>query len=102
MVCVVLAGSLYHLDHGEHPARLELLVPDYLAALPEDPFDERRSRSPRSVRRDRLGPIQVRRRGRNPFGGTPHTGPGNRVLGLNWPGARPVRCAGPAAVELSF
>jgi hypothetical protein len=33
-----LALRMYHLDHGQFPERLEDLVPDYLPAVPEDPF----------------------------------------------------------------
>jgi hypothetical protein len=33
-----LALRMYQLDHGSHPERLSQLVPDYLAAVPLDPF----------------------------------------------------------------
>jgi hypothetical protein len=39
MVAVALAIRLYELDHGQRPADLAELVPDYLAAIPGDPFD---------------------------------------------------------------
>ncbi len=35
----VLALRAYRLDHGRYPAVLTALVPDYLPALPLDPFD---------------------------------------------------------------
>ncbi len=35
----VLALRAYRLDHGVYPAALTELVPDYLPALPRDPFD---------------------------------------------------------------
>ncbi len=38
MAAVALAIRLYELDHGQRPASLGLLVPDYLSALPEDPY----------------------------------------------------------------
>lgn len=38
MAAVALALRLYELDHGRRPEWLPDLVPDYLTALPEDPF----------------------------------------------------------------
>ena len=38
MTAVALAMRLYELDHGRLPAKLDDLVPDYLAQLPADPF----------------------------------------------------------------
>ena len=38
MAAIALAIRLYELDHGERPAALALLVPDYLPAVPVDPF----------------------------------------------------------------
>ncbi len=38
MAAVGLAMRLYALDHGDWPEQLEELVPDYLPALPRDPF----------------------------------------------------------------
>jgi hypothetical protein len=38
MAAVALAIRLYELDRGHRPASLDLLVPDYLDAMPEDPF----------------------------------------------------------------
>ncbi len=38
MAAIALAIRLYVLDHGRRPARLEALVPDYLPAVPDDPF----------------------------------------------------------------
>ncbi len=38
MAAVALAIRLYTVDHGECPSELAALVPDYLAALPQDPF----------------------------------------------------------------
>jgi hypothetical protein len=35
---LLLAIRLYEVDHGAPPAKLDLLVPDYLPALPIDPF----------------------------------------------------------------
>lgn len=35
---IFLAARLYEIDHGHLPARLEALVPDYLPAIPVDPF----------------------------------------------------------------
>ncbi|MCQ2392999.1 MAG: hypothetical protein MJ249_01820 [Kiritimatiellae bacterium] len=37
---LVVAAARYRLDHSAYPARLEDLVPDYLAAVPKDPFGE--------------------------------------------------------------
>jgi hypothetical protein len=39
MAGTALAHRMYELDKGQPPARLEDLVPDYLAAVPKDPFD---------------------------------------------------------------
>ncbi len=39
MAAVALAMRLYELDHGQRPAALAELVPDYLPAVPLDPFD---------------------------------------------------------------
>jgi hypothetical protein len=39
MAGVALAIRLYELDHGQRPAMLAELVPDYLASVPCDPFD---------------------------------------------------------------
>jgi hypothetical protein len=36
---VALAATRYRLDHGDYPATMDALVPDYLAAIPVDPFD---------------------------------------------------------------
>ena len=38
MAAVALAIRLYEIDHGNRPADLSKLVPDYLPAVPEDPF----------------------------------------------------------------
>lgn len=38
MTAVSLAAQLYRFDHGRWPERLEELVPEYLAAVPLDPF----------------------------------------------------------------
>jgi len=38
MAAVALAIRLYEIDHGNRPADLSELVPDYLPAVPEDPF----------------------------------------------------------------
>ena len=38
MSATVLAIRLYELDHGRRPATLDELVPDYLPAIPTDPF----------------------------------------------------------------
>jgi hypothetical protein len=35
---LLLAIRLYEVDHGAPPAKLDLLVPDYLPAIPIDPF----------------------------------------------------------------
>jgi len=40
-----LAGHSYRLNEGSLPARLDLLVPDYLDALPRDPFADAPLRS---------------------------------------------------------
>jgi hypothetical protein len=40
MAAVALAIRLYELDHRHRPEKLESLVPDYLPALPADPFAE--------------------------------------------------------------
>ncbi|GMU84304.1 MAG: hypothetical protein AMXMBFR47_41740 [Planctomycetota bacterium] len=37
---LALAIRLYEIDNGERPARLDDLVPRYLAAVPDDPFAE--------------------------------------------------------------
>ncbi|WP_428387714.1 hypothetical protein [Mucisphaera sp.] len=34
-----LATDRYHLDHNTFPTTLDQLVPDYLPAIPEDPFN---------------------------------------------------------------
>ena len=39
MAAVALAIRLYEIDHGQRPEALAALVPDYLDALPTDPFD---------------------------------------------------------------
>lgn len=39
MAALLLAIRLYELDHGQRPAALDALVPEYLAAVPRDPFD---------------------------------------------------------------
>lgn len=51
-----LAIRLFELDHGERPATLALLVPDYLPAVPIDPFaaDGAEIRYVRESGRDRL------------------------------------------------
>ncbi len=36
---VALAASRYRLAHGRLPDRIEDLVPEYLPAVPRDPFD---------------------------------------------------------------
>lgn len=36
---VALAIRLYEIDHGHRPETLQLLIPDYLANIPADPFD---------------------------------------------------------------
>ncbi len=33
-----LAANAYRIEHGEYPRSLEMLVPDYLAAVPVDPY----------------------------------------------------------------
>lgn len=38
MAAASLAVNLYHIDHSQWPANLQSLVPDYLPAVPEDPF----------------------------------------------------------------
>ncbi len=38
MAATALAIRLYELDHGQRPESLEQLIPDYLDALPHDPF----------------------------------------------------------------
>ncbi len=38
MAAVAIALRLYELDHGRRPETLDALVPDYLAAIPVDPF----------------------------------------------------------------
>ncbi len=38
MAAIALAIRLYEIDHGKRPADLTLLVPDYLPAVPVDPF----------------------------------------------------------------
>jgi hypothetical protein len=38
MAAIALAIRLYEVDHGERPQQLAELVPDYLAAIPPDPF----------------------------------------------------------------
>lgn len=40
MAAAALAMRLYELDHGERPDTLTALVPDYLPAVPVDPFAE--------------------------------------------------------------
>lgn len=40
MATTALAMRLYELETGKRPERLSLLVPDYLPAIPEDPFGE--------------------------------------------------------------
>jgi hypothetical protein len=54
-VAVALAIRLYELDHGARPPTLDELVPDYLDAVPRDPF----------AHADR--PIGYRRDGPRPF-----------------------------------
>ena len=39
MAACALAVRWYELDHGHRPATLAMLVPDYLPAVPIDPFD---------------------------------------------------------------
>lgn len=39
LAAVALALRLYELDHGQRPEQLADLVPDYLEAIPKDPFD---------------------------------------------------------------
>lgn len=39
MAALALAIRLYELDHGRRPAALSELAPDYLPAVPRDPFD---------------------------------------------------------------
>jgi hypothetical protein len=39
MAAIALAMRLYEFDHGQRPATLVELVPDYLPAMPLDPFD---------------------------------------------------------------
>ncbi|TWT41832.1 hypothetical protein RAS1_29550 [Phycisphaerae bacterium RAS1] len=38
MAAIALAMRLFEHDHGRRPASLDVLVPDYLSALPLDPF----------------------------------------------------------------
>ncbi|MCG3130364.1 MAG: hypothetical protein FLDDKLPJ_01121 [Phycisphaerae bacterium] len=40
MAAAALAIRMYEVDHGRRPASLEALVPEYLPAVPEDPFCE--------------------------------------------------------------
>lgn len=40
MAATALAIRLYQVDHGQRPATLDELVPEYLPALPVDPFTE--------------------------------------------------------------
>ena len=40
LLAVRLALRAYHLDHGEYPDRLSELAPDYLDAVPADPFGD--------------------------------------------------------------
>ena len=37
---VVIAANRYRLDKGEYPRELQALVPDYLDAVPDDPFGD--------------------------------------------------------------
>ena len=37
--CTALAAEKYRAKTGQPPARLDALVPDYLDAIPKDPFD---------------------------------------------------------------
>lgn len=39
MAVLALAIRLYEIDHGRRPTTLDELVPDYLSAVPRDPFD---------------------------------------------------------------
>ena len=39
MAAIALAMRLYELDHGQRPAWLEQLTPEYLPSVPRDPFD---------------------------------------------------------------
>ena len=39
MAAVALAIRLYEIDNGRRPAKLADLVPKYLPAVPDDPFD---------------------------------------------------------------
>jgi hypothetical protein len=38
LTAVVLAAQLYHADHGDWPPTLQVLVPRYLPAVPQDPM----------------------------------------------------------------
>lgn len=40
MAAVALAMRLYEIDHGAQPDTLAALVPDYLPAIPQDPFGQ--------------------------------------------------------------
>jgi hypothetical protein len=40
MAGIALALRLYEIDHGQRPTSLEQLVPDYLDAIPADPFGD--------------------------------------------------------------
>lgn len=40
MAATALAIRLYEVDHGQRPASLEELVPNYLPSVPQDPFAE--------------------------------------------------------------
>lgn len=39
MAAIALALRIYEIDHGERPSELAALAPDYLDAIPPDPFD---------------------------------------------------------------
>jgi hypothetical protein len=41
LIDIALAATAYKADKGEFPTSLEVLVPDYIEALPNDPFDEK-------------------------------------------------------------
>ncbi len=38
MAAISLAANLYHVDHHSWPPNLKSLLPDYLSAVPDDPF----------------------------------------------------------------
>jgi hypothetical protein len=72
-----IAAELYRRDHGEFPAKLEELVPDYLPALPLDPFGGQ----PLRFRVDATGQLLIYSIGEN---GVDDRG-GSKATGYNQP-----------------